>query len=73
MGIIDSTTATMTCPKCGAFDAIRAVQKGSSYGGSWGSFSESSKFNVVTERGIDGPEVKSATCKACGVAAALDL
>lgn len=69
MGIIDSTSATLTCPTCGACDVIRAVQKGSSYGASWRPFSDSSKFSVVSERGFDGPEVKSATCKACGVVA----
>lgn len=70
MGIIDETSAKLTCPKCGAMDTIRASQKGSVYAvGRWGDFSEATNFDVETKRGVDGPEVTSAKCKTCKVAA----
>jgi len=70
MGIIDETSARLTCAKCGATEVLRAVQKGSSYGlGGWGDFGASSKFEVQSKRGVDGPEVTSAVCRKCKVPA----
>lgn len=67
MGIIDQTVATVSCAACKISETAKATQKGSSYNiGSWSDFSEFSKFDAKTTRGADGPEVVSATCKACG-------
>lgn len=69
MGIVDSIRVRLTCQKCGATDVIRAVQKGSGYGfGSWDDFSDSSLFDVQSQRGVDSPDVTAATCKRCKVA-----
>ena len=35
MGIIDQTTYTLTCPKCGASESQKVLDKGSNWSGSW--------------------------------------
>ena len=36
MGIIDQTTYTLTCPKCGASESQKVLDKGSNWSGSHG-------------------------------------
>jgi hypothetical protein len=73
MGAIDQTTVQLTCDKCEATDAVTALQKGSVYNfRPWGDFSASSKFEIETQPGIDGPDVTGSTCKVCGSSARVD-
>jgi hypothetical protein len=70
MGIIDELTFTFSCPKCNAREQSTVVEKGSRYGGSWGSPSELSLFSVQWTDGPYGqPHPTSAACLKCGVPA----
>ncbi len=67
MGIIDKTTYTLTCPKCGAVEVATILDKGSNWGGPhWQSAARFSQFDTTWEGGGSRePELKSATCKQC--------
>ena len=66
MGYIDQTAHTLTC-SCGETESQTIVERGSPYGSSWGSGKPFQKFTVVWKDGnLRGPEIKQATCKACG-------
>lgn len=71
MGIIDSTSYTLTCPKCGHTGKTKTLDKGSGWGGShWGSFSKAEGFALEwTGGGKIEPTITSATCTKCNVAA----
>ena len=67
MGIIDDVKWLMTCPRCNAVEAVRAVDRGSAYGGSlWGPLDKPKLFDATIEGGIrEMPNVKRALCKSC--------
>lgn len=70
MGIIDKVNWNLTCPKCNATDTVSARQKGSAWSvGEWSDISASTQFEIESKPGIDGPDLESATCKACKVPA----
>lgn len=72
MGTIDSQTAHFACPKCGATDSVKATEKGSAYGSSWGSFSKSELFEFSEAPQKYGmPMANNASCKSCGVNATI--
>lgn len=75
MGIIDRTTFTFNCPKCGTSEQSAAVERGSNYGGgAWGSPSPVSLFSVQwTETQFGEPRPASASCMKCGIAAKVSL
>ena len=71
MGIIDKTTYRLTCPQCGAAEMANVLDKGSNWSGShWQSGATFERFETSWSGGgrIE-PELLSATCKQCGVAA----
>ena len=72
MGYIDKVIATVSCPKCSTLESQSVLQKGSSYGASWGSFSPFTKFDAKFATSNGEPEVASATCKACGLVAVVE-
>jgi predicted RNA-binding Zn-ribbon protein involved in translation (DUF1610 family) len=74
MGIIDSTWFRFTCPKCGTNETVVVHDKGSGWSGSaWGTIRPLTRFDVTaTGGGKEEPEVKTATCKTCGVPATVD-
>jgi hypothetical protein len=68
MGVIDSTTHTLTCA-CGATESVSLVQHGSEYGaGNWQSGKPFENFTAAWGEGsaFTGPSVASATCNKCG-------
>lgn len=73
MGIIDEVRWTMTCPRCGKSETIRAVDRGSMWSGShWSSLEKPKFFNAQTAKEFDLPTVKSANCTTCRVAATIE-
>lgn len=73
MGTIDSLDWKLTCPQCGAEEKVWATQRGSSFNiGPWSDIRGAELFAVVSKRGIDGPDLDSATCKKCQVPARVD-
>ena len=67
MGITDSSKAQLYCENCGAKDLVKAVEKGSGFGGrSWTPFSDSKLFDFVEVSDPAFPRIESATCKSCG-------
>ena len=74
MGMIDRCTYTLTCEICKTSESQAVVDRGSGYGGSsWGHGPDFAKFDSTWTGGGGNsePELKSATCKACGANAAL--
>ncbi len=72
MGYIDEVRFTFSCPSCHCQEEARAVERGSSYGASWGNPSALSKFNVLwTTDQFGAPDVVDAKCSACGVKASV--
>lgn len=71
MGIIDKTTYLLTCPQCGASEAGDVLDKGSNWSGSrWQSDATFERFETSWSGGDSTePDIVSATCKQCGVAA----
>jgi len=74
MGVIDKTTYTLACPKCGSKESASLLDKGSSWGGS---FWQSGATFVVFQTQWSGggkqePQLVSATCKACCTAASVE-
>lgn len=75
MGVIDSTTFKLSC-SCGAAEFQTVVQYGSNYGaGEWQSRKSFSDFDVQwgPSHPASGPSITSATCKACGSPALVDV
>ncbi len=75
MGIIDSTTFKLSCP-CGPAELQTVVQYGSNYGaGEWKSGKSFDAFDVRWGPGhpVSGPQIASATCKACGSPAVIEI
>ena len=67
MGVIDTVTANVSCPKCNIHEKQLAHEKGSVWGSDgWNSFDEFKNFDVVISSDQYGPSVTSATCKQCG-------
>ncbi|MGB5234531.1 MAG: hypothetical protein WBN85_05060 [Candidatus Macondimonas sp.] len=66
MGIIDKTTYRLTCPQCGAAETANVLDKGSN----WQSGATFKRFETSwSGGGSTEPDLISATCKQCGVAA----
>lgn len=68
MGIIDQTTYTLTCPKCGASESQKVLDKGSNWSGSWWqSGANFTHFQTTwdSEGGSVEPKLSIATCKSC--------
>lgn len=68
MGIIDQTTYTLTCPKCGDSEFQKVLDKGSNWRGSrWQSGASFMHFQTAWDG--DGGSVEAklsiATCKSC--------
>lgn len=67
MGVIDSTTNHFKCRDCGAQDSSRVVERGSGYGGSWGSPSPCEGFDIQWKDSQFGePTPESYRCRQCG-------
>ena len=68
MGILDSTSYTLSCPKCGHSETKAVHDKGSSWGGSyWLSGATFTHFNTSWQGGgREEPTLTSASCKGCG-------
>lgn len=70
MGYIDSNEFTVSCPKCGAKEDARVVQRGSSFGADWSSPPSLEKFDAEwKDHGGAGPMIERAKCRKCGVEA----
>jgi len=71
VGIIDKTTYRLTCPKCGAVEKANVLDKGSNWSGSyWQSGATFERFETSwSGGGSTEPDLTSATCRQCGVAA----
>lgn len=71
MGIIDKTTHRLTCPQCGASETANVLDKGSNWSGShWQSGANFERFKTTWSGGGNTePDLVSATCRQCGVAA----
>jgi hypothetical protein len=72
MGIIDSTSYTLACPKCGTRETRSVHDKGSNWGGShWQSSTSFTHFDTNWQGGggREEPALTSALCKACGAEA----
>jgi hypothetical protein len=71
VGIIDKTTHRLTCPQCGASETADVLDKGSNWSGShWQSGAKFERFETTwSGGGSTEPDLGSATCKQCGVAA----
>lgn len=71
MGIIDKTTYRLTCPQCDAVETANVLDKGSNWIGShWQSGATFERFETSwSGGGSTEPDLISATCKQCGVAA----
>ncbi len=73
MGVIDKTTYTLTCPKCGTKESASVLEKGSGWGGSW---QEGASFLSFKTQWIGGgkqePKLTSATCGECGAEAKVE-
>ena len=71
MGIIDKTTYRLTCPQCGAAETAAVLDKGSNWSGShWQSGAKFEQFETAwSGGGGTEPDLISATCNQCGVAA----
>ena len=68
MGVIDQTTYTLTCPKCGASESQKVLDKGSNWSGSW--WQSGARFTHFQttwdgEGGSVEPKLSIATCKSC--------
>ena len=74
MGVIDSTYFRIHCPQCGTVNVAETHQRGSSWSpGSWGGISGGGDFEMTIEdNDVTGPDVVSAECKTCGVAAEIE-
>jgi hypothetical protein len=68
MGIIDSTSYTLECPKCATSESAKVLDKGSGWGGSsWQDGATFEKFITSwSGGGRQEPDLVSATCKECG-------
>jgi hypothetical protein len=71
VGIIDKTTYRLTCPQCDAVETANVLDKGSNWSGShWQSCATFERFETSwSGGGSTEPDLISATCKQCGVAA----
>jgi hypothetical protein len=68
MGFIDSNDFTVTCPQCAATEEARVVQRGSSFGATWGDPKPLVKFDADwKDAGVGGPFIVRAKCRTCGV------
>lgn len=73
VGYIDSTQYLITCPKCSAEDAPRAIQYGSMYSaGHWGGPS-SEVFSLALELQGEERVIVSASCNRCGAEALVQI
>jgi len=74
MGTIDSTLYTLRCPKCGAIESVKVLDKGSGWGGSsWQDGADFANFNTAwSGGGAQEPELVSATCKECAQPATVE-
>ncbi len=71
MGTIDKTIHHLTCPLCGASETANVLDKGSNWGGpNWQSSAKFERFDTTWSGGGPvEPDLLSATCKECSVAA----
>jgi hypothetical protein len=71
VGIIDKTTYRLTCPQCGTVETANVLDKGSNWSGShWQSGATFERFETSwSGGGSTEPDLISASCKQCGVAA----
>lgn len=71
MGYIDQTYHSFRCPKCGATESCKILDKGNNYSGSWWQPGPSlEKFDVQWSGGNKTePRVERAVCKLCKVEA----
>lgn len=68
IGIIEQTTYTLTCPKCGASKSPKVLDKGSNWNGScWQSGASFALFQTTWdgEGGSVEHSLSIATCKSC--------
>lgn len=68
MGIIDQTTYTLTCSRCGATESQKVLDKGSNWNGSWWQSGATFMHFQATWEGEGGstePKLSSAICKNC--------
>lgn len=72
MGYIDKLKVSVSCVKCKTFESQSVLQKGSSFGASWQSFSDFAKFDATFSTSNGEPSVASARCKQCGGEAEVD-
>ena len=75
MGVIDKSTYTLTCTKCGATSSASVLDRGSGWGGSsWGDGAAFSGFKTEwVGGGNEEPELKLAACEKCGIPATVTL
>lgn len=67
MGVIDSTTNRFKCRDCGSMDSSKVVQRGSAYGGSWGSPSPCEGFEIQWKDSEFGEPIPTwCKCRKCG-------
>lgn len=75
MGVIDSITYTLTCSRCGASEAARVVDFGSSWNGSsWRGGPKLELFETEwTGGGAIQPDLRVATCRHCSIPATVSI
>ncbi|MBL0611325.1 MULTISPECIES: hypothetical protein [Aeromonas] len=68
MGIIDKTTYTLRCDKCGITEDASILDKGSNWGGShWQNGTNFKSFTTLwSGAGKSEPKLVEAKCKNCG-------
>ena len=67
MSVIDHTYHDFRCPKCGASETCKILDRGSISGSSWQAGPSLEKFDVSWDgKGPIEPQVLKAVCKKCG-------
>ena len=67
MGVIDQSSHRFKCHKCGAEDNLTTIQRGSSWGASWGEAKISTVFDIDWNNDQYGePQPIKIVCSKCG-------
>ena len=72
MGIIDTATVTLTCPKCGLTEGSRIRDKGNGWSGSHWDWPSYTKFNVTLGGSVKTEPTVAGKCPQCDVEADVD-